>query len=305
MSLSSSNNSDIYRVLVISSDGKILLQDRLTGLKSTKTILEMYRTKIRKKAPILQELMELLKGNFHFSFFISKLHFGELFIVKINASSNDIDRIHGMHWVNLEKIISICLERDVVDIFSTAVKYIKPIIPDIVKKCEALILKKFELIKKNDRVFYSKKYPFSFNKNSLYLFKELAILKKIPLFRVCLHTSNNEITHEMLMIHTYPQCTKPHRTSVSKNKNKTVSYHAIDGEAVVYLYDKNGNVTDEIAISSYDDNQPYLCRLNAEIFRSMKSSTNYFMFLETSSGPFNDSDTVWFDLNSSDKCITQ
>jgi hypothetical protein len=72
----------------------------------------------------------------------------------------------------------------------------------------------------------------------------------------------------------------------------SLSYHAIDGESVVNLHDDQGKSTHQFRISSGADGKKSL-RLDANVFRSIRSLSDYFIFLEVASGPFEDSDTIW------------
>ena len=158
-------------------------------------------------------------------------------------------------------------------------------------EAETKLLKDCNLVKKNDRVYYSNSTPSIINKNNIILLKEIAKYKGLSVCRICMHTSDSEIIHEMLMIHT-----KPHYTKPLKQNKKSLSYHVIEGFAELKLYDDSGVVQKNILIGDRESDQSFI-RLDSKIFRSLESKSDYFIFLEVASGPFKDSDTIWMDHN--------
>ena len=156
---------------------------------------------------------------------------------------------------------------------------------DQIVKAEEEVLEECNLVKKNDRVYYSKSMPSIISKNNIILLKDIAKHKGLDACRICMHTNNEENIHEMLMIHTKPQVIKPHK------QNKTsLSYHIIKGFGEVKLYNNNGYLQQKILIS--DSGQQHI-RLDANIFRSIESKSECFIFLDVASGPFKDEDTIW------------
>lgn len=157
-------------------------------------------------------------------------------------------------------------------------------------RLEQALLKRCNLRKKNDRVYYATGAPAGMDLQSMILMKELAAYRDLPLCRVCLHASDNEPIHEMLMMHTRPQLVGP----LKQNKS-SLSYHMLDGAADIRLYDEQGACLQYMHLDSDDSFCRCSLRLDANVFRSMKTVTPYAIFLEVAGGPFKDDDTVWFD----------
>ena len=124
----------------------------------------------------------------------------------------------------------------------------------------------------------------------MFLLKELALLRNVPVFRCCLHTSDQNDVHEMLMIHTRPSSVGPLR-----QKKTSLSYHLFEGAMTIKLHTENGEVTSEYFLGNGPsaDARVTSLRLNASEYRSVHSTSHYSIFLEVASGPFQDSDTVW------------
>ena len=160
---------------------------------------------------------------------------------------------------------------------------------DVQQAFEKALLENCSLRKKNERVYYALNLPARFSNQQMLLLRALARARGHPICRVCLHQEDAEPVHEMLMIHTGPIVVGPLR-----QHNKTsITYHALDGEAIVKLHDQTGEVTEEMVVSSKSPNHFTCCRLDAGMFRSIQSTSDYFLFLEVALGPFQDSDTIW------------
>ena len=67
-------------------------------------------------------------------------------------------------------------------------------------EAEAKLLEECNLVKKNDRVYYSKSTPSIISKKNILLLKNIAKHKGLSMCRICMHTSDSEKIHEMLMI---------------------------------------------------------------------------------------------------------
>ena len=195
---------------------------------------------------------------------------------------NSMKWVHPTDLINLEK--TPFLENNISNIISFFSKDKKKLALSLEKK----IISSFDLIKKNERVFYIKNNLSLLKKYQVMALKELAILKLIPLMRVCLHNSDELPIHEMIMIHSRPQKVGP----LKQERNNSLSYHIIYGSGEILLYSEKGDVEKTIIIDS-NHNGFKFCRLNANQFRSIESKSDYMIFLEVCSGPFKDEDTIW------------
>ena len=106
-----------------------------------------------------------------------------------------------------------------------------------------------------------------------------------------MHTNDNADIHEMLMIHT-----KPTKVGPLKQLKTSLSYHIIEGELAIELFDEKGIKLKNYIVSNsnLNENVKTSIRLNAKQFRIVSSKSPFAIFLEVGSGPFKDSDTIWF-----------
>jgi len=194
-----------------------------------------------------------------------------------------------MQWYYPEEILSLSMTPDLYENYSEIVTFLSRFRKGTIELVEKDLLACYGMRKKNARVFYAMSNPFSISKQLMVLLREYARLKELPIFRCCLHTDDSNDVHEMLMIH-------PQQCDVGplKQDKTSLSYHMIDGELEIKLYDNSGLQVSSQTISSQDGSVSRSVRLNANQYRSIHTKTPHAIFLEVASGPFMDSDTVWF-----------
>lgn len=214
------------------------------------------------------------------------------FLVRCTKSEEDFHLNEGQSfgWFTLDGLVRLSLSALVFRHMSFLLRALAKLDDGIEVRIEQALLDYCRLRKKNDRVFYAKETPVQLETQSIMLLKELAVYKGLPVFRICLHQSDDEEIHEMLMVHTMPM-----RIGPLKQNKTSLSYHMFDGAADILLHDDSGADVWKTRIDSEDDFCPRSVRLNARVFRSMQSISAYAIFLEVASGPFEDNDTIWLD----------
>ena len=160
-------------------------------------------------------------------------------------------------------------------------------LPDKIKKLENTIIKKNNLKKKNSRVYYTTKKNFQISNQTIDSLKKLLIYKNQPIFRICFHKSDKDHINEMLIMVKGKFSNKPH-----KQKKSSVSYHLLSGNMCVNLHNKKEKIIKKYVLGEKNNNLKLL-RLDANIFRSLSCSGKFTIFMETSCGPYNETDTIW------------
>ena len=150
------------------------------------------------------------------------------------------------------------------------------------KKIPNKLLKKLNLVFKNERVYYAKDKFFSISIKKILLLKKF-LPKNQRIFRICLHINDKEKIHEMIIVHLKPQTIGP-----LKQKKQTISYHLLNGKLLISIIEKNK--TKSFLLSK--KNNKHL-RIKCNMFRLVKSLEPNTIFLEIASGPFKNKDTIW------------
>ncbi len=163
-------------------------------------------------------------------------------------------------------------------------------ISDKIKLIESSYIAFNNLRKKNERVFYSTENEFKISNQQTLLFKELSVINKQEVTRICLHKNDEDNLHEMIMVHSKPVKVGP----LKQNKNN-ISYHIIYGSIEISIYDdSNKYIRSHILNSiSFSNNELSSIRISAKDYRLISTLSSYAVFIEITNGPFDDQDTIW------------
>jgi cupin fold WbuC family metalloprotein len=104
--------------------------------------------------------------------------------------------------------------------------------------------------------------------------------------RLCAHPSPSDALHEMLICLARETYVRPHR-----HADKSESFHIIEGELDLVLFDDAGAVIDVIAMGPYQSGKAFFYRLMEPCFHTILVKTPYALFHETTNGPFDAADT--------------
>ena len=106
--------------------------------------------------------------------------------------------------------------------------------------------------------------------------------------RLCAHTGVDDTLHEMIIVHARNTYVRPH-----KHLGKSESFHVIEGEVDVVLFDEGGAVTDTIEMGSFASGRPFYYRIAAPTFHTLLIRSDVLVFHESTGGPFRRADTMF------------
>ena len=106
--------------------------------------------------------------------------------------------------------------------------------------------------------------------------------------RLCTHRGVTDPLHEMLIVHTNETYVRPH-----KHLGKSESFHVIEGEVDVVIFDEGGKVTDVIRMGSFASGRPFFYRIADPLFHTLLIRSPILVFHETTNGPFRREETVF------------
>lgn len=104
--------------------------------------------------------------------------------------------------------------------------------------------------------------------------------------RLCAHPSSSEPLHEMLICLARETYIRPHR-----HVGKSESFHIVEGELDVLLFDDDGQVREVIGMGTYQSGRVFFYRLMEPLFHSVLVRSPHVLLHETTNGPFDPSDT--------------
>lgn len=104
--------------------------------------------------------------------------------------------------------------------------------------------------------------------------------------RICFHPDPSAPAHEMLIAMHCSNYVQPHR-----HVTRPETLIALEGKANALLFDEVGAVTNRLTMGSYESKCTFFYRMPAGIFHTIHFETEWFIYLETTLGPFNPADT--------------
>ena len=105
--------------------------------------------------------------------------------------------------------------------------------------------------------------------------------------RICAHKSNSDPLHEMLIAISSDSYIHPHR-----HINKSESFHILDGEVDVVVFDNDGNIEDVIQLGAKGSGRNFYYRLSESAFHTLLIRPDVLVVHEVTNGPFATDGTV-------------
>jgi len=96
-----------------------------------------------------------------------------------------------------------------------------------------------------------------------------------------MHNNDNNKLHEMIIILSKETYIRPH-----KHLNKAESLHVIEGSADVIFFDNKGNILKKERLCEKNKNISFYYRISDSVFHTFKIRSKYFIFHESTEGPF-------------------
>jgi len=140
----------------------------------------------------------------------------------------------------------------------------------------------------NKEVYYVTDKNIKLGKKYIQFFKEKASSNKRQKSRLCTHKDINDELHEMFIVHKRNMYVRPH-----KHLHKSESLHVIEGSAYMIVFDDLGKVIEVTHISDYSSGHKFYYRMNKPFYHTLLITSDFFVFHETTKGPFKRTDTVF------------
>ena len=99
--------------------------------------------------------------------------------------------------------------------------------------------------------------------------------------RICLHTSPDELLHEMVIALCRGSYVAPHR-----HPGKTESFHLLAGEIDVWLFAENGQPAARHTLSAENPVLPRVMRVRQPLWHTIQVRSEWAVVYETTNGPF-------------------
>ena len=99
--------------------------------------------------------------------------------------------------------------------------------------------------------------------------------------RLCLHHETDDPVHEMFIVFCEDSLVPIH-----KHLNKSESFHVIEGELDIVIFDDDGNLVRRVEMGPPGSGKSFLYRMSVDAWHSVIPRSEFVAIHETTTGPF-------------------
>ncbi len=111
--------------------------------------------------------------------------------------------------------------------------------------------------------------------------KDEAARSKNKRARLCLHKTHEDAVQEMVIVFCRNSLVRPHR-----HTNKSESFHIIEGNLIVILFNDEGKVTQHIEMGAPQSGKTCLYRIASSVWHTVIPLSDFVAVHEVAAGPF-------------------
>jgi cupin fold WbuC family metalloprotein len=137
------------------------------------------------------------------------------------------------------------------------------------------------LQKKSDEVFVALDPIVQWGDEEIAFVKRTALASPRKRARICAHKSNDDALHEMIIAIAASSYIHPHR-----HIDKAESFHIVEGEVDVAIFDEAGSVVDVIKLGGPGSGRRFYYRLSHSAFHTLLIRSESLVVHEVTNGPF-------------------
>jgi cupin fold WbuC family metalloprotein len=139
----------------------------------------------------------------------------------------------------------------------------------------------------NDEVFVALDRIVRFGAEEVAFVKQAALASPRGRARICAHASDEDALHEMLIAISAESYIRPH-----KHLGKSESFHIVEGEVDVAVFDDAGAIVEVIALGAPGSGRRFYYRLSESAFHTLLIRTALLVLHEVTNGPFRREQTL-------------
>jgi cupin fold WbuC family metalloprotein len=143
------------------------------------------------------------------------------------------------------------------------------------------------LRKISDEVFIAEDPIVRFGGEDIAFLKRQAQANARKRARICAHKTNDDTLHEMLIAISAASYIRPH-----KHIGKSESFHIVEGEVDVAVFDESGALVDVIELGAIGSGRKFFYRLSESAFHTLLIRSEFLVLHEVTNGPFDRDRTV-------------
>lgn len=140
-----------------------------------------------------------------------------------------------------------------------------------------------------DNVFFTTKKQVTSNNTLISALKVIAEQHPTSRARVCFHNNLSAQVQEMLIVFSENIELVP----LKQEKTTTLTYVVISGEAELLQFNQHGEIVAK-KFMGRTAGKSVVEKISSNIIRTIKVTSDFFVFYEITEGPFTDDDTLFF-----------
>jgi len=145
-----------------------------------------------------------------------------------------------------------------------------------------------DLFQLNDEVEINQEDMVLLDKAWINRIKKLAQENSSGKYRTCIHQSEKDNVHEMLIIHSSDSYVRPHKHRINGE-----SLQFIEGEGTVIIFNDDGSIKQAFKVGDQSSDNIFYCKMEKDLFHMLIIESEFLVFKETTKGPFIRENTIY------------
>ena len=133
----------------------------------------------------------------------------------------------------------------------------------------------------NNEVFVAKENIVVLGDEEIAFVRQQALSSPRRRARICAHRHSEDLLHEMFIALSNQTYIQPHR-----HRQKSESFHIIEGEVDVVLFEDDGSVHDVVRLGSFGSGRACFYRLDSLRYHTLVIRSELLVMHEVTNGPF-------------------
>ena len=145
-----------------------------------------------------------------------------------------------------------------------------------------------ELVQLNSEVEVNQKDILVLNRVWIDRIKKIASKNYSGKYRTCIHKSEKDNVHEMLIVHTSGTYVRPHKHRINGE-----SLQFIEGVGTAIIFNDDGSIKQAFKVGDPSSDNTFYYSMKKGFFHTLIIESEFLVFKETTKGPFIRENTIY------------
>jgi len=147
-----------------------------------------------------------------------------------------------------------------------------------------------ELLRQSEEVFHTRDGQCQLSYPDIQHLVEISKGNRRKKSRLCIHSSPDELVHQMFISHSKEVYVRPH-----KHINKAESILVLEGKADYLIFREDGHIASRVPLGSIKSGDIFFQAIDKNIYHAIIIRSDWLIFLEVANGPFEKDDMCFAD----------